>query len=322
MAAKVNQFLNENADKPFYLHIGSTYPHRAGKGFGNDREHPGIVPMSYAPDEVIVPNFLPDVPAVREDLADYYESISRWDAVVGSVLDTLHASGRADETLVFVTTDHAMPFPGAKASSFDSGHHCPLIIASPSQQQRGLRNQALVNWVDFCPTMLDWCGVEHPDGLHALPGRSLLSILEDDSPHPGTGEWEETYFSHCFHEVTNYYPYRVLRGRRYKYVRNLAYQLETPLPSDLFRSISWTAVRDDNVQQLGQRPRANFLQQDREALFDMQNDPAESRNLINAPELQEKVKAMREKLIHFRVKTEDPWLEQSFQEGETRAFFS
>ena len=66
---------------------------------------------------------------------------------------------RADDTLVFVTTDHAMPFPGAKASSFDSGHHCPLLIASPTQQRRGLRNQALVNWVDFCPTMLEWCGV-------------------------------------------------------------------------------------------------------------------------------------------------------------------
>ena len=66
----------------------------------------------------------------------------------------------------------------------------------------------------------------------------------------------------------------MLRGRRYKYVRNLAYQLETPLPSDLFRSISWTAVRDDNVQQLGERQRTDFLQQSREALFDIQNDPA------------------------------------------------
>ena len=92
---------------------------------------------------------------------------------------------------------------------------------------------------------------------------------------PGNGQWEETYYSHCFHEVTNYYPYRVLRGRRYKYVRNLAYQLETPLPSDLFRSISWTAVRNDNIQQLGERQREDFVHQSREALFDMQNDPAE-----------------------------------------------
>ena len=132
----------------------------------------------------------------------------------------------------------------------------------------------------------------------------------------------ETYFSHCFHEVTNYYPYRVLRARRYKYVRNLAYQLETPLPSDLFRSISWTAVRNDNVQQLGERQRAGFLQQSREVLFDMQNDPAEAQNLIDVPELQDIANEMRRKVIEFRQKTADPWLEQSFQEGETAPFFT
>ena len=319
---KIDEFLSQNNDKPFYLHIGCTYPHRAGKGFGNEREHEGIQPGSYTPEDIIVPNFLPDVPAVREDLADYYESVSRWDAVVGAALDALDVSGRADDTLVFVTTDHAMPFPGAKASSFDSGHHCPLLIASPTQQRQGIRNQALVNWVDFAPTMLDWCGVSHPDGQDALPGRSLLPILEDDNHQPGNGQWEETYFSHCFHEVTNYYPYRVLRGRKYKYVRNLAYQLETPLPSDLFRSISWTAVRNDNIQMLGDRPREDFVHQSREALFDMENDPAESKNLIDKPELQNIANEMRRKVMDFRRKTKDPWLEQSFQEGETQPFFN
>ena len=101
----------------------------------------------------------------------------------------------------------------------------------------------------------------------------------------------------------------------------LAYQLETPLPSDLFRSISWTAVRDDNVQQLGERQRTDFLQQGREALFDIENDPAESRNLIDMPEFQDLANEMRQKVIEFRQKTEDPWLEQSFQEGETQPFF-
>ena len=315
-ADKVRIFLEQNKESPFYLHVGSSYPHRAGRSFGNEREHAGIEAVPYAPAEVIVPDFLPDVPAVREDLAEYYQSISRYDQVVGAVLRTLEASGRADETLIFVTTDHAMPFPGAKASSFDSGHHCPLVISSPDQQKRGIHNQALMNWVDFCPTILEWCGVEHPDGSNALPGRSLLPILEDDSLHPGDGAWEGTYFSHCFHEITNYYPYRVLRGRRYKYVRNLAYQLETPLPSDLFRSMTWTAVRNDNIDMLGQRPRESFVHQGREALYDIENDPAESRNLINNGGLADVVAEMRGKVMDFRKQTKDPWLEQSFQEGE------
>jgi N-sulfoglucosamine sulfohydrolase len=336
MADRALTFLNQNKNKPFYLHVGATYPHRAGQSFGNERHHPGIKPVPYDPAEVIVPNFLPDAPDVRKDLAEYYESVSRYDQVVGAVLEALEKSGRADETLVFVTTDHAMPFPGAKASSFDSGHHCPLIVYSPDQppfippyqggikgsgpqQKRGIRNQAMMSWVDFCPTILKWCGVDHPEGFDSLPGRSLLTILADDSPHPGNGEWEETYFSHCFHEVTNYYPYRVLRGRRYKYVRNLAHRLETPLPSDLFRSMTWAAVRRDNIEMLGQRPRESFLYQGYEALFDMQNDPAESKNLINDSALADVVAEMRRKLMDFRFRTKDPWLEQSFQEGEPGA---
>ena len=319
IAAKVAAFLAVHRDDPFYLHVGSTHPHRASVGFGNHLEHAGIEPVPYDPEEVTVPNFLPDVPRVREDLAEYYQSISRFDQVVGAVLSELDASGRADETLLFVTTDHAMPFPGAKASSFDSGHRCPLIVVSPVQRTRGIRSQAVMSWIDFCPTILEWCGVEHPDGPDELPGRSLLPILEDDGPHPGGDAWEETFFSHCFHEITNYYPYRVLRARRYKYVLNLAHQLETPLPSDLFRSLTWTAVRDDNLDLLGERSRARFLQQDREALFDMETDPGESRNLIADPNLAGVATEMRAKVLAFRQATRDPWLEVSFQRGEAPA---
>ena len=316
IASKVTTFLTEHREQPFYLHVGSSYPHRAGSSFGNERIPAGIEATPYTPEEVIVPEFLPDVPEVRRDLAEYYESVSRYDQVVGAVVQALEASGRAGETLIMVTTDHAMPFPGAKASSFDSGHRCPLIIDHPGLGMRGIHSQALMSWIDFCPTILEWCGVAHPGGAAALPGRSLLPILEDDGPHPGAGAWEKTFFSHCFHEVTNYYPYRALRGRRYKYVRNLAHQLETPLPSDLFRSQTWTAVREDGIEMLGQRPRASFLQQDREALFDMEADPSESRNLIDDPPLAGVAAEMRAQVIAFRRATRDPWLEVSFQQGE------
>lgn len=99
-------------------------------------------------------------------------------------------------------------------------------------------------------------------------------------------------------------------------MRNLAHRLETPLPSDLFRSLTWTAVREEEIDMLGRRPRAGFLQQDREALFDLEADPHETRNLIVEPALAGVAAEMRAKLLAFRRATRDPWLEVSFQEGE------
>ena len=66
----------------------------------------------------------------------------------------------------------------------------------------------------------------------------------------------------------------------------------------------------------------SFLYQSREAVFDMINDPAESKNLIAEPNLAEKIEQMRQKVIDFRYRTKDPWLEQSFQEGEINTFTS
>ncbi len=220
----------------------------------------------------------------------------------------LEEAGRAEDTLIVVMSDHGMPFPGAKASSFDSGHHCPLIIVRPGEE-REVACDALVNWCNIMPTVMEWCGVDAPNGL---PERSLVPIL--DSAHPDG--WDETFFSHTFHEVTNYYPYRVLRGRRYKYVRNLYPELTAPLPSDLFASPTWQAVVDEGIEMLGQRPRSRFLHQDAEALFDLDADPVEAVNRIDDPSLAGVAEEMRQKVRAFRMDTLDPWVLASIQGGE------
>ena len=308
LAAAARSFLKNNADRPFYLHVGFADPHRAGRGFANDREWRGVAEVAYRPEDVVVPGFLPDIPEVRTDLADYYQAVSRFDHGIGQLLDVLEESGRADETLIIVTTDHAMPFPGAKASSYDSGHHCPFIVRTPNLQERGIHNQALINWTNIRPTVHDWCHVSGPEDL---PERSLLPILSD----PEAPGWDETYFSHCFHEVVDYNPYRVLRGRRYKFVRHIAHNIQTTLPTDIFRSVSWTAVREHNIDKMGERDTDRVLTHDPEELYDIQADPMEATNLIGDPALADIEAEMREKLFAFRRATKDPWLEVDYQEG-------
>ena len=290
-------------DQPFYLHVGFSDPHR---DFGNARTYPGVPETAYSPDEVIVPDFLPDHPDVRREFAEYYQSVSRLDTGIGMAVRALQDAGRADDTMIVVMSDHGMPFPGGKASSFDTGHHCPLIITRPNAE--AVVSDALVNWSNIAPTVFDWCGVDPPEDL---PEKSLVPILDEAHPEG----FDETYFSHTFHEVTNYYPYRVLRGRKYKYVRNLYPELTTPLPSDLWASPTWQAIRRENLE-MGKRSTEKFLHQDAEALFDIENDPMESTNIIHDPSVRDIAETMRQKVRAFRTETRDPWCLASYHAGE------
>lgn len=306
IAARAEEFLSVAGGRPFYLHVGFADPHR---DFDNARPHPGVTEVRYAPEEVVVPPFLPDIPAVRAELAQYYQAISRLDTGIGLVLGALERSGRAGETLVLCLSDHGMPFPGAKASPFDSGHHCPLIVRHPEGEAGGIVNDALVNWCNLAPTVFDWCDVQAPEGL---PERSFLPVLAEAHP----AGWDETFFSHTFHEVTNYFPYRALRARRYKYVRTLFPELTMPLPSDLWASPTWHAVRAGGISLLGGRPTQRCLHHDAEALFDLERDPLEVDNLIGDPAQAGVAAEMRAKVQTFRLATADPWVLASEQGGE------
>lgn len=311
IAACADRCLATVGPKAFYLQAASGYPHRVGGTFDPsvfEEDFAGI-DVGYDPAEVPVPAWLPDTPEVRADLAEYYRFITRYDHFVGDMLAALERSGRADETLVILTSDHGMPFPGAKASPFEAGHHCPLIIAQPGGEGAGQRCDALVNWCDILPTVLEYMDVPAELRPDNLTGASLLPLLADPQ-----APWSDvTYFSHAFHEVTNYFPYRVVRGERYKYVRCLAPELTMPLGTDLFDAPSYTAIRAT-----GGSPQRTLQRLERhwpEALFDLENDPYETTNLIDEPALRLVVEDYRERLTTLRRQTNDPWLEVDFQEG-------
>src|SRR5260370_34493361 len=137
MAKEATRFFNSIGGRPFYLHVGFGDPHRAGKGFANERGYPNVKKNVYAPAAVFVPPFLPDLPEVRAELAEYYQAIDRLDQGVGFLLEALEKSGRAKDTLVIYMSDHGMPFPGANGSCYDSGLACTLISSTAYIKRRG-----------------------------------------------------------------------------------------------------------------------------------------------------------------------------------------
>lgn len=300
MSDAAARFIGANADRPFFVTVAYSDPHRAATDYGNDRPWPGVTPVRYDPARVPLPSHLPDLPEVRRDLAGYYESISRLDAGVGMLLDALEASGRADDTLVIFLSDNGRPFPGAKTNLYDPGLHLPLIVRAPGAAPAV--SEAMVSWVDIAPTILDFTGVKGP--AYPLSGRSLLPILGRRQA-PG---WDEIAASHDFHEINQYYPMRALRNRTHSFIQNLAHPLDYPIAGDVAGSPSWQAIAADPRRRLGQRTQAAFLKRPAEELYDLRTDPDELVNLAGRPEAAAVQKAMRDRLTAIRARTRDPWL--------------
>jgi N-sulfoglucosamine sulfohydrolase len=304
MAGRARKFISAAGDKPWYLHMGFMDPHRAGggKSYAN-KDYPGVKRNIFDPAKLKVPSFLPDNQMTREDVAEYYEAANRLDQGIGMMMNLLRETNQLNNTLVVFISDNGMPFPNAKTNCYDAGMRLPCIVRAPGQAKRGLVNQALVNWTDLASTFLDWSGAKGPN--YQLHGRSWLPILEQENP----AGWDESYFSHTFHEITMYYPMRGVRTRQYKYIRNLFPELEFPFASDLWASYTWQSLLKEGERgKVGSRPVGRYLHRDREELYDIIKDRDELDNLAGRASHQAVLKDLRRKTHEYRTKTGDPWM--------------
>lgn len=313
MAKACEAVLRDPSEKPFFLYFCMADPHRGGgpladllekpDRFGNGPAYPGVTPVKYEPKDVLVPSYLPDTPACRAELAQYYQSISRADQGVGVLLDLLKATGKLDDTLIVFTSDHGAPFQGAKTTVYDPGLRVPLLVRHPAASKRGFVSQAMISYVAITPTLLDFAGVDAK--ALKLHGRSFLPVLEEAKP---VG-WDEVYASHSFHEVTMYYPMRVVRERRYKLIWNLAHPLEVPSASDLWESATWQAAfKQGPTTKYGPRTVGQYLHRPAFELYDLQSDPDEAKNLAADPKHKGELERLQAKLKEFQKRTADPWL--------------
>lgn len=302
MAENAERFIREADPRPFFIYFCPTDPHRAAKGFANDQKHPGVNEVKYDPRAVPVPHFLPDQPEVREELAEYYQAVSRVDQGVGRLVQALQDTQHWDDTLVLFLSDNGIAFPGAKTTLYEPGMHLPLIVRDPQSKRPGSVSNAMITWADLTPTILEYTGAKGPK--YPLHGRSFLAALE----RPDLSGWDEILASHTFHEITMYYPMRVIRTRKYKYILNLAHQLPYPFASDLYESPTWQGVLRRNDKMLGSRSVEAYVHRPRHELYDLENDPRELVNLAEKPELAETLKELQTKLQTWQDKTDDPWI--------------
>ena len=330
MAENAKAWIEEDDDRPFFLYWCSSDPHRGGgpDGFSNHNDdpdyYPGVTPVKYKPEDVIVPPWMNDTLIARKELAEYYQAISRADQGVGKLLDALKETGHDEDTLVMFLSDNGPPWPGAKTNLYQPGMNLPLIVRDPRAKKKGITNDAVVMWTDIAPTVLDFCGVEPKPGPavrsgenvgerrtqgrggdvpYTFHGRSFLSVLDEERPQG----WDENYASHTFHEITMYYPMRAVIQGDYKYVFNIAHPLPYPFASDLQKCPTWQEVLNTNAEKYGKRSVYEYLYRSRHELYNLKKDPHETINLAGDPEYASKLNELQEKVQAFQKRTGDPW---------------
>ena len=291
------------AEKPFFLTVGFIDPHRdlTRKGFGNDEDN-AVNPIKYTADQVVVPDFLTDLPEVREELVEYYESISRMDHGVGLILAGLERLGLADDTLVVFLSDNGAPFINSKTTLYDAGVRLPMVVRR-SGAKEGVINPNMVSYIDILPTFLDWAGHSERKGIRQ--GRSFLSILESAGE---VKDWDLVFGSHTFHEVTNYWPTRFMRTKTHKYHRNVAWKLEFPFAADIYVSLTWEGILNYTPGMVGRRSLKAYMYRPPEELYDLEKDPHEIDNLAAKSGHESLLKEMRNATEAWQKKTDDPWL--------------
>ena len=113
-----------------------------------------------------MPEFVPDVPEVREDFADYLGEILAVDAGAGVILDELEKAGELDNTLVVMSGDHGIPgLPRAKCNLYDFGSQVALAARWPGKIKPGKVVNELVNLMSWGPTFLEAAGENPTDNM-------------------------------------------------------------------------------------------------------------------------------------------------------------
>ena len=251
-----DQFLaDRKAGQPWHYFLGITTTHRTWiKGSGKAL-------WGIEPDRLKgkLPAFLPDVPEVREDVADYLGEAQAVDAYVGVLRVRLEAAGELDRTLIVISGDHGMPgVPSGKCNLYDHGTAVALVARVPGGKAGRIVDD-FVCLPDLAPTFMEVGGVTPPPGLY---GRSLLAVLKSERSGQvdPTRSWVITGRERHV-DVARAgnlpYPMRALRTKDFVYIRNFAPD-RTPM-GDAGRALTREALDSGEVET---NTRAGFADMD------------------------------------------------------------
>jgi N-sulfoglucosamine sulfohydrolase len=314
--------------QPFCFWFGPTNVHRKWtKGSGKAL-------WNIDPDRLQgkMPPFLPDVPEVREDLADYFGEVQAFDAAVGLLLKKLEDAGELDKTLVVVSGDHGAPgFAHGKCNLYDFGTGVSLAIRGPGVQG-GRVVDDFVSLVDLAPTFLEVGGVARPE---VMTGKSLVPVLQSRKSGLVDPERKQVFTGRERHVESARdgflpYPQRAIRTAEFLYIINFEpdrWPLGNPYDLDGDKVPSHEEVTEDTRVTLKDEDAGPtkawlvahrndpewkryydlaYAKRPREELYDLKIDPHQVKNVAANVAYAGVKQQLEERLLEELTKTGDP----------------
>ena len=217
-------------DRPFLMQVSYTHPHEpylCRKEFwdlyeGVDIPLPSVPALPEAEHDAHSVRLLSDFGMLNvrfsdEDIARarraYYGSISYLDSMIGNILDTLEATGQADQTAIIFTSDHGEMLGERgmwfKKHFFEPSLRVPLLMKIPGTAPSRITTPASL--VDLLPTFM---GIAEGSGwesvVEPLDGIDLTTLIENEQP-------DRAVFAEYLAEATTAPIFMIRRGQ-YKFV--------------------------------------------------------------------------------------------------------
>jgi N-sulfoglucosamine sulfohydrolase len=297
-AAKFREMLAAAAreNKPFFINANICDPHRPLISGGTNADVLAGARI-FKPAEVTVPAFLEDLPRVREEVAQYYSSVSRFDVAFGLVMQGLSAAGRDADTIVVFMSDHGMSFPFSKATVYHNGTWSPVLIRIPGMQAPQTRTE-FVSSVDVMPSVLELLDVTPPTGMD---GRSWVPLLNGETQperdfvitHVNTVSSGKSFAQRCIRTKDRALMFHAWSGGPNKF------------RVEAMSGLSFAAMNAATDEKIQTRVR-QLVEGEPLMFFDTAADPSERTNLIQDPARASEVAALSRKLLAHMKRTNDP----------------
>ena len=209
-------------------------------------------------------------------LKKFLRCVKGIDDNLGRLFKHLEETGQMDNTVIIYTGDQGFMLGEHdyqdKRWMYEESMRMPFLVRYPKTVKAGQNFDTIIENVDYAPTMLDFAGAAIPQSVQ---GRSFKSLLETGEE---AGDWKKAaYYRYWMHMAHHDNPAHLgMRTKRYKliYFYGCNYQGGYQTPAD------WE-------------------------LYDMKNDPHETKNLYHNPKHAKLTQSLKGWLAKVRKRVGD-----------------